>query len=99
MNLSHLLARLDSLVLVLKTCKSRVCTHPWEALHPSGDVKTLHDALNESYDHFYEVQQERVQYTRCEKGYILESEGPSEVKAFPVENIGAYGGWRWSELV
>ncbi|KAK8212924.1 hypothetical protein M8818_003089 [Zalaria obscura] len=98
-NLYHLLSRLDSLVLVLKTCKGRSCTHPWETLHPSGDVQTLHDALNKTFDDFYETQQERVQYSKCEKGYIFESEGPSDVKAFPIEVIGARGGASWSELV
>lgn len=97
--LKHLLSRLDSLVLVLKTCKARSCTHPWETLHPAGDVRTLHDALHQSFDDFYEIEQARVQYSKCEKGYILESEGPSDVKAFLVEEIGARGGASWSELV
>jgi N-acetylglucosamine-6-sulfatase len=73
--LSHLLARLDALLMVLKTCKARQCTHPWEYLHPQGHVKNLHDALDERYDEYYEEKMERVEYTKCEKGYILESEG------------------------
>ncbi|KAI1626105.1 arylsulfatase [Exophiala viscosa] len=97
--LSSLLPRLDSLILVLKTCSSRECTHPWEVLHPSGHVKDLHDALDSRYDEFYEVQQERVSFSKCEKGYILESEGPSDIKRFSLEDIGARGGSRWSELV
>jgi N-acetylglucosamine-6-sulfatase len=97
--LTHLLSRLDSLVLVLKTCKTKECTQPWEVLHPKGDVKDLHDALQKQYDEFYEVQQERVSFSRCEKGYILESEGAIGARAFNVEEIGARGGSRWSELV
>jgi N-acetylglucosamine-6-sulfatase len=29
-----LMTRLDALLVVLKTCRSRQCTHPWEVLHP-----------------------------------------------------------------
>jgi len=98
-NLFHLLPRLDSLILVLKTCKTRSCTHPWEVLHPEGDVKTLHDALHKKFDHFYETEQERVSFTKCEKGYILESEGAIGAKSFSINEVGARGGRMWSELV
>ncbi len=98
--LHALLARLDSLLLVLKTCKARACTHPWEVLHPAGDVRDLHDALRPEYDDFYETQQDRVSFSKCEKGYILESEGPTGIKSYAsIEEIGARGGSRWSELV
>ena len=98
-SLYHLLARLDSLILVLKTCKARECTHPWEVLHPDGQVKDLHDALHERFDDFYEVQQKRVSFSKCEKGYILESEGPIGARACTIEEIGARGGGAWSDLV
>lgn len=39
-------------------------------------MKNLHDALDKQYDEYYEEKMERVEYTKCEKGYILESEGP-----------------------
>jgi hypothetical protein len=39
-----------------------------------GPVRNLHDALDEKYDAFYAGMQ-RVEFSRCEKGYILESEG------------------------
>lgn len=61
--------------MVLKTCTGRTCTHPWESLHPKGDVKNLKDAMDEKFDHFYEREVERVVFQRCEKAYILESEG------------------------
>lgn len=35
---SVLLNRLDALLLVLKSCTGRLCTNPWETLHPIGDV-------------------------------------------------------------
>jgi len=95
----HLLARLDTLLMLLKTCKGRECTNPWDVLHPSGDVTGLHGALNSEYDSFYEQEQERVKFTKCEKGYILESEGPRGVKRLSIEDVGVRGGTRWSDLV
>ncbi|KAK5138261.1 hypothetical protein LTR08_003322 [Meristemomyces frigidus] len=80
--LKRLIARLDTLLVVLKTCKARECTHPWEVLHPAGDVRNLRDALHASFDEFYEVQQERVYFTQCEKAYIAESEGPMGAKSY-----------------
>ncbi|USW58936.1 Putative sulfatase, alkaline-phosphatase-like, core domain superfamily [Septoria linicola] len=94
--LTQLLPRLDALLMVLKTCKARACTHPWDVLHPpnttvkhptsagEGDVKNgtkgrqvrnLADAMSSQYHDFYASQQ-KVAFEKCEKGYILESEGP-----------------------
>ncbi|PPJ57714.1 hypothetical protein CBER1_00089 [Cercospora berteroae] len=81
--IGKLLDRLDTLTMVLKTCKGRSCTHPWEVLHPAQDVRSLKDAMNDRYDGFY-AQQQNVKFDRCEKGYILESEGP------------VYGGEVWT---
>ena len=72
-NLAH---RLDALLMVLKTCKGRQCTHPWEALFPATQVATLADALDPRLDDFFEAKVSRVNFERCEKGYIAESEGP-----------------------
>lgn len=83
----ELLTRLDALLMVLKTCKSRACTHPWEVLHPEGDVKRLSDAMRREYDGFYASQQ-KVAYEKCEKGYILESEGPMGVEPYSFD-VGA----------
>ncbi|KAK5127400.1 hypothetical protein LTR85_006739 [Meristemomyces frigidus] len=80
--LRRLISRLDTLLVVLKTCKARECTHPWEILHPLGDVRDLKDALSARFDEFYEVQQERVYFTQCEKGYIAESEGPMGARSY-----------------
>lgn len=119
--LHKILSRLDSLLLVLKSCKGRrACTQPWSVLHPStaspntnhntntnnnadidrdrdGDsagVKNLWDALNPKYDRFYGEEQRRVEFSRCEQGYIVEAEGPQDVRAY-VER----GGVGWSEFV
>ncbi|RMZ81805.1 hypothetical protein DV738_g2020, partial [Chaetothyriales sp. CBS 135597] len=76
--IARLLTRLDALLLVLKTCKGSVCVHPWSLLHRDGKVTSLHDALDSKYDGFYS-QQQSVGFTKCEKGYIIESERPDRV--------------------
>lgn len=74
--MAKVVARLDSLLFVLKSCKSRTCQRPWESLHPTGDVLTLGDALASQFDYFYEVEQQRVTYDFCSNGYLIEAEGP-----------------------
>lgn len=69
-------ARLDSLLFVLKSCDGSVCRDPWRSLHPAGDVSTLSDALETRFDSFYEVEQRRVEYSFCSNGYLIEAEGP-----------------------
>jgi hypothetical protein len=88
-------ARLDSLLFVLKSCKGERCVKPWVALHPSGDVSTLKQALSGLFDNFYEHEQERVRYNRCELGYIIEAEGPQ----FDTDGLVYRDGVRWSEWV
>jgi hypothetical protein len=77
----EIITRLDALMMVLKSCKGRSCTHPWETLHPKGNVATLTDSLRPSYDAFYK-EQPKVHFTKCELGYIKESEGPMDVVPF-----------------
>lgn len=79
--LERVVDRLDALMMVLKSCKQHSCTHPWESLHPSGNVSNLLDALSSAYDDFYR-DQAKVSFTRCEGGYIVESEGPQDFYAF-----------------
>ncbi|KAI6893722.1 arylsulfatase [Hortaea werneckii] len=93
-SIPRLISRLDTLLVVLKTCKGRQCTHPWEVLHPGGDVRDLHDALNSEFDHFYEGQQQRVYFEKCEKGYIAESEGPDGPKIWGEGGVGVM----WDEM-
>ena len=73
--LKKVVARLDSLLLVTKSCQGSTCTQPWGALHPQGNVQSLRDALSPRFDTFYEKQQVRVTYSHCELGYIKEAEG------------------------
>lgn len=85
-SLTAVMPRLDSLLMVLKTCRGWQCTKPWTVLHPEGDVRNLGDALNPVFDEFYDAHwlQERVEFTKCEKGYIAEVEWPkSQGKSFP----------------
>lgn len=67
--------------MVLKSCKTHECTDPWSVLHPAGNVKTLKDAMEESYDAFYEGQP-KVEYNSCQLGYIKEEEGPQLANIF-----------------
>ncbi|KAM3422102.1 Arylsulfatase [Cercospora zeina] len=82
-SIARILDRLDTLIMVLKSCTGRSCTHPWEILHPRRDVRSLKDAMRDTFDVFY-AKQQKVKFDRCEKGYILDSEGPM------------YGGEAWT---
>lgn len=73
--ISQVIARLDALLLGLKSCRGNTCIQPWDVLHPGGSVKTLKDALKIKYDGFYQAQP-KVSYSACEGGYIVNSEGP-----------------------
>lgn len=75
--LAQMLSRLDALLLLLKDCKGRQCTHPWESYFPSGDVTSLAQALNPRYDAFFTEVVANVDFEECTKGYIPELEGPT----------------------
>lgn len=87
-SVANLVSRLDALLVVLKTCKARECTHPWEVLHPEGDVDRLKNALHPSFDAFYAAQQ-KLYWTQCEQAYVAESEGPDSVDAFMWHEVSA----------
>jgi len=93
--LSKVIARLDALVFVLKSCKAQTCVRPWHALHPAGNVQNLHDALSQRFDVFYETQQKKVAFSRCEYGQLLDAEGPQ----FETDGLVYRNGVRWSEWV
>ncbi|KAL4960097.1 sulfatase family protein [Aspergillus stella-maris] len=80
-SLSNVVTRLDSLLLVLKSCKGPTCIKPWDVLHPGSHVQNLQDALHPLYDAFY-ISQARVSFDRCEAGYIVDAEGPQNVLPF-----------------
>ncbi|OAA57553.1 arylsulfatase [Niveomyces insectorum RCEF 264] len=93
--LAKVAARLDSLLFVLKSCKSRGCVRPWDVLHPDGDVRNLREALAPEFDSFYEVEQQRVSYSRCELGYLVDAEGPQ----FEHDGVVYRHGAKWHEWV
>ncbi|KAL4783611.1 alkaline-phosphatase-like protein [Aspergillus varians] len=80
-SLAQVITRLDSILLVLKSCKGATCIKPWDVLHPGGAVQNLQDALSRVYDAFY-TNQARVSFDRCEHGYIPELEGPQDALPF-----------------
>lgn len=89
------IARLDSLLFVQKSCKGKTCREPWKALHPFGEVLTLQDALSSHFDHFYEVEQRRVEYNFCSNGYLVDAEGPM----FETEGAVYGGGNVWPDWI
>ncbi|XMA15037.1 hypothetical protein WAI453_007828 [Rhynchosporium graminicola] len=93
--ITKVIARLDSLLFVLKSCKGITCQQPWNQLHPKGDVSNVEDALSERFDHFYEVEQQRIKYSFCSNEYLIDAEGPM------FENQGSVfrDGLTWYECV
>jgi hypothetical protein len=77
----HVIDRLDSLLMVMKSCKGKECHLPWQTLHPNSKIKTLKHALDQDYDTFYE-KQPKVSYTSCELGYLIDAEGPQHVNSW-----------------
>lgn len=94
LSLEKVTARLDSLLFVLKSCKGITCTQPWKALHPAGNVENLRDALSPRFDEFY-VHRQKVSFSACEAGYIVDSEGPQ----FDQDGLLHRDGVKWSEWV
>lgn len=68
-------ARLDALLLVLKTCKADQCREPWNELHSGTRVRSLWDALHPRLDKYYD-NIEKVSFTYCDPGFLLEAEQP-----------------------
>ncbi|TKX18997.1 sulfatase-like protein 5 [Elsinoe australis] len=74
----RLQARLDTLLMVLKTCKTDTCRDPWGRIHPDGKVRSLKDAMNKKYDDFYVKEQPKIRFDSCAAGYIRAVEGPGD---------------------
>uniref|UniRef100_A0A8H7NB98 Arylsulfatase n=1 Tax=Bionectria ochroleuca TaxID=29856 RepID=A0A8H7NB98_BIOOC len=90
--LSKVISRLDSLLLVLKSCKGSTCSLPWKSLHPEGDVTSLREALSPVFDQFYETQT-RVEWSWCNLGHVVAAEGPQ----FETDGHVYWKGTGWSE--
>lgn len=68
-------------MMVLKSCKAKECRHPWQVLHPAGNVNNLLDALSREYDTFYH-EQPKVSFNSCQLGYLTSEEGPQNANVF-----------------
>ncbi|KAK4508793.1 hypothetical protein PRZ48_002532 [Zasmidium cellare] len=77
---AQLLTRLDTLLLITKTCKGDSCRHPWRVAFPGGKVNYLYDAMDEKYDRFF-AEQPKVDF-ECVPGDIRERSGPEKVEVF-----------------
>jgi hypothetical protein len=84
--LSHqhqrLLERLDSLLLVLKTCVGEICHKPYRALFPAssfdatgGEVYSIAQVLDAKYDWYFHSLP-RVRFSKCALGYQSRFEYP-----------------------
>ena len=77
----QLVHRLDTLLLVLKSCKRDSCRAPWNAIFPGGKVNNLKDAMSPKLDKFFE-NQPRVKFAHCIGGHIPSLEGPQNAHVF-----------------
>ncbi|KAK9778990.1 hypothetical protein SCAR479_04226 [Seiridium cardinale] len=89
-DLTIVIDRLDALQMVMKSCRGETCVKPWKVLHPDGGVESLVDALNHTYDAFYEDQL-KVSFDRCAGGYIIDAEGPQH--GYSYRNGGSWHMW------
>lgn len=92
--ITEMTSRLDTLTMVLKSCKGKACINPWAELHPEGDVFSLTDSLKHKFDKFYAAQP-RVFFTACKLGYLKEFEGPMEFNIFGDGGSGSGLGFSW----
>ncbi|KAL2818147.1 alkaline-phosphatase-like protein [Aspergillus cavernicola] len=79
--LNRIFQRLNALMMVLKSCNEDSCREPWAQLHPDGNVNSLADALDTSYDRFY-ANQPRVSFSECSLGYHIWAEGPQDFHVY-----------------
>ena len=84
-DLNKLSSRLNGLLLALKACVGWSCTHPWETLHPQGNVHNLKQAMDPRYDDFYLFQQHQVTFSECGQYYIPSLEGVLHPAIFSLE--------------
>ncbi|KAM0753492.1 putative arylsulfatase precursor [Meredithblackwellia eburnea MCA 4105] len=78
--LQRIATRLDSLTLVLKTCKGETCANPWKALFPDfsltgGEISSLSQGLETRFDEYF-TNLPRVEFSTCALGYQSRLEKP-----------------------
>ncbi|KAJ5493578.1 Alkaline phosphatase-like alpha/beta/alpha, partial [Penicillium fimorum] len=88
--LPQIIARLNALMLVLKSCEGDACRYPWKQLHPAGKVNSLADALDSGFDTFYE-NQPMVSFSSCQGGYIISAEGPQKFNSYGTSSKRVWG--------
>lgn len=66
---SAVIDRLDALLVILKECKGRTCTDPWE----THGEESLKSALSPKLDAYF-LEKPKVAFSSCELGYIREAE-------------------------
>lgn len=64
--------------MVLKSCQAKTCREPWTSLHPSGEIRSLKQALHPKFDDFYD-KQPKIAFKSCQLGYLIDEEGPQNV--------------------
>lgn len=68
-------ARLDSLLLSLKTCQGSLCRRLWYNLFPEGEVQNFGDALQSRWDSYFD-ELPRVHFDSCRDGFFPAEELP-----------------------
>lgn len=83
--------RIDSLLMVLKSCKGETCRSPWDTLHPDDAVGSIKDALRPKFDDFYK-EQPKIGFSSCQLGYLKDEEGPQDVNVWNTVQYPSAGG-------
>lgn len=81
---THVVDRLDALLMVLKSCYAKDCHKPWQVIHPDSKLKNLKDAMDPAFDTFYAAQP-KVSFSSCQLGYLKDEEGPQDVNVWDVD--------------
>ena len=77
----RIISRLDTLLIMLKSCRGSQCIKSWDLLHPDSLVTSLTDTIDPIHDGFYESQP-KVSFSHCAYGYKIEAEGPQEALSY-----------------
>lgn len=96
-DITKLTARLDGLLLTLKSCAGKTCREPWRTLFPDGRVNSLRDALHPKYDEFFIETLEKVTFSECLGGYITSAEGALAPVPYSATQSGLRA--RWHDFV